>query len=459
MTIPILTDYSDLTVGPTGTGTEVILNTSGAIYTIEIPVAGNVTATTRVALRALYVAKKAYWLATAGQFATPFPWSMTTKEIGTLRNNWEFKADTDRKKVALGGWQEVTTDLSTGADGAAKQKWLGALAGYPSGVPDTHQCYYSIGGATPVNFTYAGAVAEPIKYYGDATHGNFDYSASDVAVYARHAQYLYSSATIFGTYVGTTALGNELYRLALSVSADPKMTATDLQIDPNSDGVPEGDWAGITLTRGAASTAIAMNGGTYNFRWIVDCNGKSPQVALQAIRFLERQSADIDSGTGTLNGKLCPDVGYFVGDRLVSRQIASGEGVAFTNYPAAYKNNLGFVDDTGVERSFAYVAAFTIYPSVDAIADAATHYAVYKSADWEPGASPLNDFDSVPIEDDLDGASSASYAVDYSALGGDTPCVLVMGGFDRAQISVTYFTITQSDAITVQANCPKEIVV
>lgn len=242
MTISLLDDPDALRVG-----TEIVLSTSATPWTIELAQAGNIGATTHVVGVAEYAALKAYWLDTSNQLKWPFPLKMITAESGILHNGWEYKDDTTRKRHALFAWHEKTT--TDYIDTAIKQSWCSIFAGYPYGVLDTEQCYYEIVTGTPSDFSYIGAVAEPIKYFGDATHGNFDYSSNNISLRCRTTQRTFSSADVFGAY-NTTALSTQLYRLSLNTSSDAKITVSDVDIDANSDGYADVlPYSGMTFNR------------------------------------------------------------------------------------------------------------------------------------------------------------------------------------------------------------------
>jgi hypothetical protein len=78
-----------------------------------------------------------------------------------------------------------------------------------------------------------------------------------------------------------------------------------------------------------------------------------------AVQSALRKAADIDAGSGTKTGKITNALLQFVGDTLKTRLDSEG-GVFIDNFLTTDTNRLVFVDDTGTERTFPYVAAISI---------------------------------------------------------------------------------------------------
>jgi hypothetical protein len=451
MTIAILTDADDIRVG-----TEMVLDTTTTPHTYQLMVAGNIGATTRVSLKAIYQCHKSYWLNTDGQLRWPFPWKMITSEIGICRNGWEPYDNATRKRHALGGWKEVTTidyvDIDT------KQEWCSVLAGYPSDIGDTEQCYYEQITGIPVDFTFTGAPAEPIQIFGDSTHGNFDRTGNNIIIRARTPQRTPSENNIFSVY-NTVALNGQLYRIALSTTVDAKASVADTGIDANSDGYADvSPYDSMTLTGYTTPQSFAMQGGSYDFSYVIDANTARLQRVYEWDEWIHRKNADVDSGAGTLNGKCSPTALYYV-DKLYTRQLASGKGVYIYDMDPVDQNACSFTDDLGVLRTFKYVAVATILPSVYAQSDVSAKYEVHSRALWGTSASdPLLDASGVAMAGSVSGRASIPVTWDWSE-NGDLDAIVIISGFATSQWEIGLFRFTQSTEVTVQVAAAEEIVI
>lgn len=84
------------------------------------------------------------------------------------------------------------------------------------------------------------------------------------------------------------------------------------------------------------------------------------------VQYLLRQNSDIDSTDQSVIGKIADELMVFVGDTLVcgsnipTNPNGGGSGVIIEGFLASDTNRLEFYDNTGVSRSYPFVAALTI---------------------------------------------------------------------------------------------------
>lgn len=172
---------------------------------------------------------------------------------------------------------------------------------------------------------------------------------------------------------GKTALGNFVYAFPLANATDLKIAATDLQIDSDTNNVPDGNYAGMTITyhsTGQAKTGLI--GGSKNFGIVIEANGGTAQEVYEFVQWSLRGTFDIDAGAGTNIGRTMDGLMRFVGDTLEvgstdggltfpTNPEGGGTGVFIDNIAAADKNNVKFWDNTqpGTPLSFPETIAVT----------------------------------------------------------------------------------------------------
>jgi hypothetical protein len=419
-------------------GVEITINTTTRRWTLNN--AGNLSGA-QASLQALYSWGKEEWIADAT--LPEFPWAleMVTPEQGVWVYDWEPYNDASRKKIATGGWEEKTTA------GVVKRRYCGVVSTPPSGVEATDQPYYEHVANTPTDFTWPGPVNEAIQTYGNVDNGNFDRRTTDIVVYCREEQKTYASASVFTNYSIAT-LGTGVYRVGLSVGTDIKAAVADTGIDANTDGTADvSPFSGMVFTSNTTPVAIAMAGGTYDFTYTLDCNGGTIQQGYEYWCWIIRKNSDIDAhATNTLNGMTAPAAMYYVGDRLYTTAIASGDGFALTDFNAAGINYVSFTDDTGAARTFSYTAAIIIEPSAAARADATARYYIYPLADYGTSSCALiQDASSSDLTGLVDGDATISRTYDHTA-GGDVEAICVILGTAGCTNATATTTIVASES-------------
>lgn len=418
-------------------GVEITTNTTTRRVTFNN--AGNLSGA-QLTGQAWFSWNKEEWIAVSGRAAYPWPTEMITPEQMQIVNDWEPANDASRKKLATVGWEELTSA------GAVKRRYCGVVSTPPSGVEATDQPYYEHVANTPTDFTWPGPVNEAVQTYGNVDNGNFDRRTSDILVYCRQMQKTYAIGSVFTNYTIAT-LGTGVYRVGISVGTDVKAAVADTGIDANADGTADvAPFSGMVFTSNTTSVAIAMAGGTYNFKYTLDCNGGTIQQGYEYLCWLLRKNSDIDAhATNTLNGKTAPACAYYVGDRIYTTLVDTGMGLAFTDFNAAGINYYSATDDTGTVRTFSYTAAVIIEPSEAAQGDATARFYVYRASEYGTAATPINDASASPMTGLIDGRSTISLTYDHTA-GGDVEAICVILGTAGCTNATATTTIIASES-------------
>lgn len=198
------------------------------------------------------------------------------------------------------------------------------------------------------------------------------------------------------------------------------------------------------------------------------------------VQYLLRQNSDIDSTDQSVTGKTADQLMYFVGDTLISGRYTAtaqptnpnggGSGAIIEGFSASDTNRLTFVDNTGTERTYPFIATFTISFGANLQADASAKYWVYFTTlpgannDFgESGALLVDNSVGADMTGNVSGASSVTLQFDYdnNSQGGRTPgtdaAVTVVGiGLATGQYVRTTATIARSTANSASLVAPLE---
>lgn len=231
---------------------EIIINST--TKTISLKVQGNLF-NAGATIKAVYSKLKDAWRSNATLIKFPFAMGPITDESFELVNGWNWdKVNTSgtdgaslntTELLRTGGWSVVNTS------GAVTERWFGVVTLGTLGTTD--QVYLQQVGAaqTSVNFKLTGKVNQAVQFYSDP---NGDGNVADgydrksyFKIFVREWQKLYAQSEIAD--IGVSEVTYQAYRFPLTNSADLKITKTEIQIDANSDGVPDvGVYANINIT-------------------------------------------------------------------------------------------------------------------------------------------------------------------------------------------------------------------
>jgi hypothetical protein len=441
----IISDPTNLiTGGDTGTAfaAPISINTATKVITIA-PGSGILPSTADgVTGQAFFSALKLLWKNSSTYIKLPFPMEGITPESFEFISGWTLADLTTRKALRTCGWAEKNTS------GAVTARWAGVVSLGALGATD--QPYYQQIDATgaAVNFTFPGPVNEAVQVLSDPNGDGVYTDGFDrrgyFTLFAREQQKIYASAVL--NDIGVTSMSTIAYRFPLANYDDLKVLTSD-------SGVVAAPtiYGSVTATYYTTDQVRNIGGSNYNFRVIIDGNGKTAEQIYTKIQYLLRQNVDIDTGAGTSIGKVANSLLRFVGDTLITTN-----GVYIDNFNANDTNRLKFTDTTGAERQFPFVAAGSILFNTNLSTDPAAVYRMYFAT------NPLGNYgttNAVLVKDSLGndiaglitGNTSVSFSFNYDSnvQGGRTPgvdvdVVLVAIGLTTGTFVSTTGTITRS---------------
>lgn len=461
---------------------------------IELHVgAGNLTQE-GVTLQALYSACKEFWQTDADLIKIPFPFEAITEVKFDLFNNWDFSADAlkdpgDKTKELIrdGGWSKMDA-------GVAQEQYFGFVTLGLMDDSDSDLAYFIQEEAGSVSSViYTGPVNEPVKIYGDESHGSVDYR-SMFQSFLREQAKTYASATLADQNVFN--IDYTVYKLPLANAPDPKVDATDNQIETlpvyenmtisylrgqgftdwvseaaysiddvvkdTTLGVPR--WYRALTNHSGVATAPNLDTTNwetylgerqirpdlwYPYNIIVDGDGQLAEYIYEFTQYKNRQGVDINDDAyteayGSVVGQIAPQFLRFLGDTLIT-----GTGVFIENFAADDTNRIEFTDTIGAIRTYLFVAAGRINFNDHLQADAnAKYWMFFTDGFGTDSAIIVEDAEGNPITGSIGGVGFKNWSFDYDGndQGGRTPAtdapVTVVGiGLDRAQYVVVEGTI------------------
>ncbi len=444
--MPIINDPSDLSTG----SVDIVVDT--ATKTIEIKpysvgtnptgVILNEGATGGLTGQALYSWLKERWKADSTFIKYPFPMEAITPEQFEFINGWLPKDDTTRKLIRTAGWAEKS------AAGAVLRQYAGVVSLGSLGATD--QPYYRFGTNTATNFTYPGPINEAVQVFGDATNGNFNYTDGDnLDVYCRELGKTFAYSN--NTQIGAPTLTYIVYRFPLSNGTDLKISAAAIAADATLGATSP--WSNITIEYFGTNQLFDVDGDTATepYRYIItDSAGTATtQQIYEKIQWSLRQATDIDSGAGTVNGKVATSLLSFVGDTLVG-----ANGVYIANLNSNFLNSVDFYDFNGIVRRYPFVAAGTINFGANAGSGDFKYWMFFvdtPTADYGTASAVIvNDKDGSPVTGTYAGSPvNFTFAYDSNTQGGRTAgqnaAVKVIGiGLGGGQFVSVDHTITRT---------------
>lgn len=363
------------------------------------------------------------------------------RDPGGNFNGWKPGSDATRKMFRNGGAKEYSVG------GALNREYFCPVL--QGSVPAGSQCYFQkeIGGV-PINYSYTDLPNEYVQVYGDAANGNFDHRAFFKS-FNRTPGYTFDDVSLAD--ISETVTGP--FKLPFGIN-----TAADTNITDNDAEMINAPYSGVTIKYDTVATNAAIPGsGSYPFKKRITHTAASRFEIYTKMQYLLRQSSDINTGGtgGTVTGKTADLICWFVGPTLYSR--------AFFTPSAADLNDVVFIDDNDVERTFPDVSAGEMHFNGPLTAGGTGYYEMFYTTtpvgdDFGEGtAIPVEDKDGVPISGTITGPS-IEFTFDWSnnTQGGFTPPVarnvtLVWGNQGQAKPGISTGTITQSKAISISA--------
>lgn len=427
-------------------GTEISLDTAARTFTLNV--AGDLVAKDGVDANALWSFFVDIW-ATATYKPFPFPMNKVDnrsgqyifgRDPGGTYNGWKPANDATRQMIRNGGWNEYSSA------GVLNRVYFGAVL--QGSVSAGSQCYYqkeATGAA--IDYTFTDLPNEARQVYGDAANGNFDHRAFFKSF---NRTYGYTFDDVSLTDVSETVTGPWKVPFGMNTSADTNLTTDDT-------GVIAGGYATCTIKYDTANTNITIGAGSYPFKKHITHTNLTRFQIYTRMQYLLRQNSNINTGgtAAAVTGKTADLICWFVGSTLYSR--------AFFTPLAADLNDIVFIDDNGVERTFPYASAGTLNFNGNLTSGGTGYYTLYYTTtpggdDFGEGTAIIvKDKDGVDITGTITGAS-IPFSFDYSnnvqgGFAGSTArnVTLVWGNPGVAKPGVSTGQITQSKGISISA--------
>ncbi len=460
-----ITDGDDLVVSSSlvnlGTDGNIWIDTSAK--TFKTAVYGSLTSAKEgLTLQALYSKFIKLW-ETAAYNKYPFPMYVIDAKSGQFNfgfdggsyNGWKPADDATRQMLRDGGWNEYSSA------GVLNRVHVGIVS--LGDVNTGAQLYYQRASVdAPTDFTFDDEVNEGIQVYGDATNGNFD-KRTFFKAFVREEQKKYKTSTLADT--GQTATGAYTVNVLLSNEDDLDVLVPDASIGA-------GVYTGINVSYYTTNQLKDLNtaGDDFPFRIIVAGNAGTLQQIYTKVQYLLRQNSNINTSgdAGTVTGATADDLMYFVGPDLYCRQ-----SVFIENIDPAYINNVYFIDQNGVPRSYNYAAAGKLQFNSYLTSGGTGYYRMYIT-DSVTGADDygtataitLNDKDGNPISGTITGAEiNFTFAYDtntqggrsvFTSPGGDVGVTVVAGNKGIAKPVVQTGTITRSKSNPISLSAEQD---
>jgi hypothetical protein len=327
--------------------------------------------------------------------------------------------------------------------------------------------YYQTSSGDIRNTVLAGEVNQGIQILssGSISGEEFDYKTF-FKIYLREQGKVYAFYDLIAEQNLTTLTSRKF--------ALPLANSLDLNIEANDPLIVTGSiYTGMSITYFTSSQAKDISGTSYNFKVVIDGNGGTKTQIYEWVQKQLRSGSgyDIDAGANiqpSVTGSVAEELLQFVGTNLKTKLQtdvggSGAGGVIIENFAVADTNDLTFVDDTGTERVFDFVAAGTLNFNSFLQSDTDAIYKVFFTND-DAGDNTGRDFgtqDAIIIfQNDgttpLTGsvATSASRDFDYNfdknvqrgtdSSGSVVPFTGVAIGLGSAQYVVTTGTLTRS---------------
>ena len=392
-----------------------------------------------ITLKCIYSSLKEIWKINSTAIKFPFPMTPITDEQMEVVD-YSFGNTGTRELIRTGGWAEKTGSTTN-------REYAGVVTLGSIGAGD--QVYYrqSSADGAPTNIVLTGPVNQAVQIFGDSTNGNFNYKGY-LKLFVREQAKTYANSSL--TDIGVSEMTYQVYRFPLANGTDLKVTQPDITVDAY----------GVDITWYATAQQRSIGGTDRDFHVIIDGNNRTAEQIYMAVQSLLRKATDIDEGGGTKTGKITNELVQFVGDTLKTKLDSTG-GVYIDNFQVADTNRVVFVDDTGVERTFPYVAGLTLNFGSNLVSDTNAIYRVYFTTNptgnyGTSNAVLVQDSNDVDISGNVSGNTSLTFSFDYdsNAQGGRTPgtdaaITAVAIGLNTGQFVSATGTITRSSSNSV----------
>lgn len=448
----LITDPDDL-----NQATEVVFNTTAK--TIQLLEAGNLSSD-GVTLKAVYSFTKEEWKDDPLLIPFEFPFTPITDEFFELQEGWNWADQSTRNLLRRGGF------LVRNLAGNVTEHWAGVAI---LGAEADDQIYYDTGdGAT--NFVFTGNTAEVVQIINDP-NGDGNYAdgfnrSTNLKAFNREQGQLYSSSSTSGNGEANL-LAPKLFSLTVNTGTDLKINESDVNISSQA------PYNGMSIRFHPSAQARVIGGVSYNFGIIIDGNNGTAEEIYEFVQYQLRQNTDIDVDAGPdLIGRLSDELLQFVGDNLQTLNATNpdggGTGVYIDNFQAADTNRISFTDNTGVARTFPFVAVTTINFNGNLQNDTDAIYRVFftdanGNTYGSSSAILVDDNGGVDVSGTVSAQASIQFDFDYDGntqggrtAGTDADITIVAIGLQTGQYVRATGTIARSTSNSVSLVAPAE---
>lgn len=379
---------------------------------------------------------------------------------------------TDRAKIRGSGFIEyaATGDGETAID----RVYHGVLSlvdiqntsvPYYALVTDTLEA--TLQAATWTNFVRQGDINEVVQVMGstangDTGAGNFDYRNRNLVVRVRTWGYNPGETTSVASGITEFSGFSGGYGVGETLNTSNNYTLADVY-----GGARIAPWTGMSLERLAVpEVGTGFNESNGNFRWrLNNAAGGTAQECAAFLDAISLQDTDVDTGTGTYNGKK-GRLWYTrnAAGKIVTSSIG-GEGLLIKGLSPAESQNVIQTDDTGAQKTYPFFPTCEITVGDVALADPNAWYRVMYvdgsgSADFDTtGAVTVNDAAGNAVNGNVQanavgGKITFAYAYDTNTQAGlsagvNKQMVVLVEGDGIAAQAITYFTMTRNTVVPV----------
>tara|TARA_R110000787_G_scaffold79937_1_gene174394 strand:- start:297 stop:1622 length:1326 start_codon:yes stop_codon:yes gene_type:complete len=411
--------------------------------TIGLTEVGNLD-TGGVTGQAFYSFLKEEWKTDASLIPYPFPMVSITPEQFEFIAGWIPADDLTRSLLRSCGWREID------AGKVVTREYMGIIS--LGNIDSTDTAYYAFEGDTAkTDFDFAGPVNQGIQTFGDLANGSVDQRTNALTTYIRTQGKLYGSATT--NSIGLTGLNYIANRFPLAEAVDTKISTSDNDIETLA------PYIGMSITYSTITRDIGGNDRT--FKVLIDGNFGTAEQINEFVQHQLRQGFDIDANLGGTVGSLADSLTAFLGNTLKTK-----EGVFIDNFLADDTNRIIFTDESGVERTFPFVATGTLSFNTNLQEDAGAIYRVFFSDTFgTANATIVNDNSGNPLSGLVSGNPTIGFDFDYDgnvqqgrvpALDADVDVTVVSIGLDSAQYVSATSTIGRASGQNISLVAPLE---
>lgn len=328
--------------------------------------------------------------------------------------------------------------------------------------------------ATWTNFVRLGDINEVVQVFGstafgDAAAGSFDYTTRTLVVRVRSWGYNPGETTSTLTGIAEFSGFSAGYGVGESLNPSNSYAVADV-----FGGARIAPWTGMSLEKLAApQVETGFNEANGNFTWVLNNTlGGTVQECAAYLDAVTLQSADVDSGIGSYDGKK-GRVWYSrnAAGKVVTSSIG-GAGLFIEGLSTSEKQNVIMTDNAGATKTYPYFPEIQVTVGAAALADPNAWYHSYyvdgaAGADFDTAnAVAVQNSAGVDVKGNVQanqvgGKISFAYAYDTDTDAGlpagvDKNAVMIVEGDGGAAQAITYYTITRSPVVSVTCAPPAD---